>query len=170
MTETMNFGASKEQIDLAGRYAKEILEGDLCIQVSAYIDFLRISMAAARLSCELDEAIEHYDYAEWLVGAGSSEVTELDICFGRASVLLVTVTEKALARIRAIILKFPETAQRTLWGGVVPDDDKFFELLEAYMVDSAELDNTYPMEEANLFFCDSVRAVLEKYPEAQLQS
>lgn len=170
MTETMNCGASKEQIDLAGRYAKEILEGDLCIQVSAYIDFLRISMTAAKLSCELEDAIEHYDYAEWLVGEGCSEVAELDECFGRASVLLVTGTEKALERIRNIILRFPENAQQTLWGGVVPDDDRFFEMLEEYIIDSGKLYGSCPMEEANLFFCDSVRAVLEKYPEAQLQS
>lgn len=139
-------------------------------QISAYIDFLRISMTTARLSCELDEAIEHYDYAEWLVGAGCSEVAELDGCLGRASVLLVTVTERTLARIRAIILKFPETAQLTLWGGKVPDDDRFFEMLETYMVDSDGLDYTYPMVETNIFFCDSVRAVLGIYAETQREA
>jgi len=170
MAETSNLGACKELIENAGRYTKGVLERGLFVQISVYIDFLRISMATARLSGDLEDAIEHYDYPEWLVGEGCSEIAELGECFGRASVLLVTGTEKALERIRKIILRFPENAQQTLWGGVVPDDDRFFEMLEEYIIDSGKLYGSCPMEEANLFFCDSVRAVLEKYPEAQLRS
>jgi len=149
----------------ASEYSKNVMESELYPSVSAFMDFARIRWTLSISIGELDEAVENYDFEEWLLGGKNKDIAHAEICIGRAETAMKKLEEQAWKRVSDLTLKLSDEEILSIFNAPINFTDSFLKEVYDCLYELGEF--PYCMPDAFKQYIEAINTVMEKHASMQ---
>lgn len=149
----------------ASEYSKNVMENELYPSVSAFMDFARIRWSLSESIGELDEAVENYDFEEWLLGGANKDIAHAELYIGRAATAMEKLEEQAWKRVSDLTFKLSDKEILSIFNAPINFTDSFLKEVHDCLYELGEF--PYCMPDAFRQYIEAVNIVVEEHASMQ---